>query len=49
LISKPGFQCRKFMKCNNEAKASLVRHSPNFYKPTTNKQPNPLEPDDIQP
>jgi hypothetical protein len=27
--------CSKTMKCNNEAKPSLVRHSPNCYKPTT--------------
>ena len=36
LISKPVFQCSKIMKCNNEGKASHVRHSPNHYKPTTN-------------
>jgi hypothetical protein len=38
LISKPVkpvFQCNKIMKCNNEAKALHVRHSPNHYKPTT--------------
>jgi hypothetical protein len=29
LISEPVFQCSKTMKCNNEAKASLVIHSPN--------------------
>jgi hypothetical protein len=34
LISKPVFQCSKIMKCNNEAKPSLVQHSPNRYKPT---------------
>jgi hypothetical protein len=35
LISKPVFQCSQIMKCNYEAKALLVRHSPNRYKPTT--------------
>jgi len=37
LISKPVFQRSKIMKCNKEEKASLVRHSPNRYKPTTDK------------
>ena len=38
LISKPVFQCSRIMKCNNyEAKASPVRHSPNRYKPATDK------------
>jgi hypothetical protein len=31
------FQCSKIMKCNNEAKASHVCHSPNRYKPTTDR------------
>jgi hypothetical protein len=26
LVSKPVFQCSKITKCNNEAKASHVRH-----------------------
>jgi hypothetical protein len=29
------------MKWNNEAKAVLVRHSPNGYQPTTDRQPKP--------
>ena len=37
LISKLAFQCSKIMKCNNEAKASPVRHSPNRYKSTTER------------
>jgi hypothetical protein len=41
LISKPVFQCSKVMKCNNEAKASHVRHSPNCYKLTTYILPKP--------
>ena len=34
-ISKLVFQCSKIMKCNNEAKALHVRHSPNYFKPIT--------------
>ena len=37
MIRKPVFQCSKIMKCNNEAKALLLCHSPNRYKPTTDK------------
>jgi hypothetical protein len=41
LISKPVSQCSKTMKCNNEANASLVRHSPNRYKVETDISPKP--------
>jgi hypothetical protein len=29
------------VKCNNEAKALFVRHSPNRYKPTTDRFSKP--------
>ena len=41
LVSKLVFQCSKIMKCNNEAKASPVRHSPKRYKHATDIEPNP--------
>jgi hypothetical protein len=49
VISKPVFQCNKLMKCNNEANALPVRHSPTRYKPTTDRITETLELDDIRP
>ena len=52
LINKHVFQCSKIMKCNNEAKASLVRHSPNCYctsiQRTNNLNPRWIKPDEIR-
>jgi hypothetical protein len=36
LMSKLVFQCSKIMKCNNEAKASHVRYSPNQWTDNLN-------------